>query len=89
MEGLTGIPGVRCFEPEGAFYLFPDVSSFYDRPGVTGSVELSKLLLEKARVAVVPGAAFEEDAHIRLSFATSMKNVEESIRRMREFFAEL
>jgi aspartate aminotransferase len=67
---LNEIPGFQCRPPLGAFYAFPNVAAAFG-PGRQGSVELSELLLEKARVAVVPGAAFGADDHIRISFACS------------------
>ena len=70
MKGLEAIPGMRCLAPRGAFYAFPEVSAHY-RDGCEGSVALAEYLLEEAGVAVVPGAAFGADNHIRLSFACS------------------
>src|SRR6185295_12213870 len=67
---LNQIPGLRCTPPAGAFYAFPDVSARY-RPGRQGSIAFCEFLLEEARVAVVPGAAFGSDRHIRISFACS------------------
>jgi len=67
---LNQLPGFRCQPPDGAFYAFPDVSAAY-RPGRQGSVEFAEFLLEEARVAVVPGAAFGADDHVRISFACS------------------
>jgi aspartate aminotransferase len=68
IPGLNQLPGFRCQPPDGAFYAFPDVSAAF-RPGRRGSVEFAEFLLEEARVAVVPGAAFGADDHIRISFA--------------------
>jgi aspartate aminotransferase len=70
VPGLNRLPGFRCQPPAGAFYAFPNVSGAF-RPGRQGSLELSEFLLEQARVAVVPGAAFGADDHIRISFACS------------------
>lgn len=74
---LRAIDGVACPAPEGAFYLFPDVSAIYGRvtPGgdtIAGSVDLCAYLLEDHEVALVPGAAFGSDAGVRLSYATDM-----------------
>jgi len=77
---LAAMPGVRCAVPRGAFYAFPDISSF----GV-GSAALAEELLEKALVAVVPGAAFGADAHLRLSYATSTEQIEKGMDRMERF----
>jgi aspartate aminotransferase len=78
---LNQLPGFRCQPPAGAFYAFPDVSAAY-RPGRQGSVEFAEFLLEEARVAVVPGAAFGADAHIRISFACSRAQLLAGLERM-------
>lgn len=80
---LAAMPGVRCAVPRGAFYAFPDISSL----GV-GSAALAEELLEKALVAVVPGAAFGADAHLRLSYATSTEQIEKGMDRMERFLRE-
>jgi len=84
---LTSIPGITCPKPTGAFYCFPDVSALYAKLGVSGSGEFSAKLLEEARVAVVPGIGFGMDTHVRLSFATSMKQIDEGIDRIEKFMA--
>jgi len=78
---LNQLPGVRCQPPDGAFYAFPDVSAAY-RPGRRTSTEFAEFLLEEARVAVVPGAAFGADDHIRISFACSRAELGEGLERM-------
>ena len=82
---LNSIPGVVCPEPSGAFYVFPDVSRCYDKLGVSGSIEFSSRLLEEAHVAVVPGEASGMDACVRLSFATSMENIDRGVDRIADF----
>ncbi len=82
---LTAIPGVRCPKPTGAFYCFPNVSAYYERLGVSGSVAFAGRLLEEARVAVVPGGAFGLDEHVRLSFASGMKTLNEGLSRLEAF----
>lgn len=79
---LTAMPGVRCPIPTGAFYCFPNVSGTYERLGVSGSIAFSERLLEQANVAVVPGIAFGLDAHVRLSFAASMEQIEKGLDRI-------
>lgn len=81
MELLDGIRGVTCLPPRGAFYAFPDVSAHYDgrRPD---SVAFAEWLLEEAAVAVVPGAAFGADRHVRLSFACSRDTIREGLGRI-------
>ena len=78
--------GLDCFEPKGAFYVFPSLK----RTGMTGEEFAEKLLFAKA-VAVVPGSAFGESGKnfIRCSYATSMKDLKEAIRRIREFLVEI
>jgi len=82
---LTAIPGVTCIEPTGAFYVFPNISSYYGKLGVAGSVEFCQRLLEQAKVACVPGIGFGCDENIRLSFATSMEQIDKGIDRLADF----
>ncbi|SFM38961.1 pyridoxal phosphate-dependent aminotransferase [Thermodesulforhabdus norvegica] len=86
VERLRQIPGVKCVEPQGAFYAFPDVSAFYgkkyDGIVVRNSVEMAEYLIDKANVAVVPGSAFGNDRCIRLSFALSWNELEEGLNRI-------
>ena len=74
---LSAMPGVRCAVPRGAFYTFPDISAL----GI-GSTAFAEDLLEKTLVAVVPGAGFGADSHLRLSYATSMEQIEKGMDRM-------
>src|SRR5690606_19167360 len=80
MELLAGIPGIKCFEPEGAFYVFPDVSSYYGKSDgetmIRNSADFSMYLLDTAHVSSVMGDAFGEPACVRFSFANSMQNIE-------------
>lgn len=86
---LAEIPGVTCTKPEGAFYVYPNVSKYLGKAGVPSAMELSKRLLHEAHVVTVPGEAFGTDRHIRLSYATSHADVEEGVTRMKTFFAKL
>ena len=91
---LVAIPGVEVdMEPYGAFYIFPKVSALIsgmaDGGGTGGSRALAELLLHKARVAVVPGAAFGADDHIRLSYASTRKTLREGLNRIECFGADL
>jgi len=85
-QRLNALPGVSCIQPTGAFYCFPDVSSHYGRElagvKVEDSMSFAKACLEGARVALVPGAAFGEDRCVRLSFATSMEEIDKGIDRL-------
>ena len=86
---LAEIPGITCTKPEGAFYVYPNVSAYLGKAGVPSAMELSKRLLHEAHVVTVPGEAFGTDQHIRLSYATSHADVEEGVDRMKAFFAKL
>jgi len=89
LRRLLAIPGVQCAEPQGAFYAYPNISVILGRDGIRNTVEFSERLLEKARVAVVPGEAFGTQQHIRISFATSIEELERGLDRLREFIANL
>lgn len=78
---LNAIEGVRCAPPGGAFYAFPDVSACYG-PGCADSIAFAEWLLEEAGVAVVPGAAFGADDHVRISFACSTATIEAGMDRL-------
>jgi len=91
--GLNAVPGISCRLPEGAFYVFPNVEGLFGRTWrdrtLGGSTDVTEFLLEEANVAVVPGGAFGDDRFIRLSYATSMKNIEEGLRRIAKAVAGL
>ena len=93
VDRLNSIPGVTCFKPQGAFYVFPNVSSYYGKTGagkkLGGSGDLAAYLLESAQVAVVSGDAFGSDEHIRLSYATSMATIEKGLDRIEAALKEL
>ncbi len=84
---LNEAEGITCMMPQGAFYAFPNVSGILGRKGPDGVIkdtsELAMYLLEKARVALVPGSAFGKEGFLRISYATSMENIEEGLRRIR------
>ena len=85
VNSLNEIKGIICNNPEGAFYVFPDISDVMRRKNINGSTEFSKKFLEEQQVAVVPGAAFGNDNHIRISYATSFENIKNGINRLAEF----
>ncbi len=91
VDGLNALPGVSCPTPEGAFYAFPDVSGVFGKTiagkEIGGSIDFADVALEKARVSVVPGAAFGEDRCIRMSYATSRKNIAEGLARLKDLLA--
>ena len=84
VEAINRIPGFSCLPPDGAFYIFPSVSALFGRNGIRDSTSFAGYLLDEARVAVVPGAAFGSDDHVRISYATSMERLEEGLRRIDE-----
>jgi len=89
VQALNDIPGVRCAKADGTFYSFPDVSAVIKRlEGVNDDVELAEYLLREAGVALVPGSAFGAPGHVRLSFATSMKVLEDALGRLQRALAE-
>jgi len=93
VDRLNAMPNIRCHSPEGAFYVFPNVSALYgkrhgDKP-IGNSADFTTFLLEAARIAVVPGVEFGNDSHVRISYATSMANIEKGMNRMAEAVAAL
>jgi len=86
---LTAIPGVTCTRPEGAFYVYPNISAFLGKGGVKTATELSTRLLHEAHVVTVPGEAFGTGEHIRISYPVTRQNIDEGARRMAEFLAKL
>lgn len=90
VEGLRAIPSVTCEWPGGAFYSFPNFSAHVGEGRnafAKSCTELSKLLLEKAHVALVPGEAFGAPGFLRLSYATSIERIDEGLRRLEMFFS--
>ncbi|HWZ53484.1 MAG TPA: pyridoxal phosphate-dependent aminotransferase [Candidatus Acidoferrales bacterium] len=85
LAGLRAIPGVTCTTPEGAFYVFPNVSAHLDSTA-PDTTAMARELLEREHVAVVPGDAFGAPGHLRISYATSMERIEEGLRRLTRFF---
>lgn len=88
VESLNSIENVRCTLPQGAFYAFPNVS-YYTKTKFKNDLELTEYLLEEAKVAVVPGSAFGKDGYIRLSYATSMENIQKGIQRIKTAIEKL
>jgi aspartate aminotransferase len=92
VEGLRAIDGVTCEMPGGAFYAFPNVAVHLANGGsgqalAKDTTELARLLLDKARVALVPGDAFGAPGYLRLSYATSIERIDEGLRRLERFFS--
>ena len=83
VEALNKIEGVSCIPSDGTFYSFPNVEAAIARmDGIENDTQLAELLLDKAGVALVPGSAFGLEGHVRISFATSMENLQNAIQRI-------
>jgi aspartate aminotransferase len=89
VKRLRAIPGVRCAEPKGAFYAYPNISVALDQDGVQNTLQFAERALEQAHLAVVPGEAFGTDAHIRISYATSMGELARGLDRLHQFVTGL
>jgi len=93
LADMREIPGLKTNTPQGAFYVFPDVSAYFGkRHGdhiIGNGTDLCMYLLDKAHVAIVPGAAFGDDNYVRFSYATSDDRLLEALRRMKEALAQL
>jgi aspartate aminotransferase len=89
IPALNQIEGICCIDPDGAFYVFPDVSAFFGRRGIHDSQSFADYLLDHARVAVVPGAAFGANDFVRISYATSMERIHEGVRRIEQALAAI
>jgi len=88
LGGLQTIPGIKCARPEGAFYVYPNISAFLGR-GVNSPAEFARKLLHQAHVATVPGEGFGTNEHIRISYATSEKELDRGLERLRNFVSSL
>jgi aspartate aminotransferase len=94
MELLKDVPGISCTEPEGAFYVFPDMSSYYGKTDEEGNIikdsaDLCMYILNTAHVSSVMGAAFGEPNCVRFSYANSLENIEKAWARIKEALAKL
>jgi aspartate aminotransferase len=90
-ELLAGVPDITCAKPDGAFYLFPNVSSCFGKElggqRISNSLELSKAILEEAKVATVAGSAFGAEGYLRLSYVVDVPVLEEAVQRIRDLLA--
>ena len=86
---LATIPGITCTKPEGAFYVYPNISAFLGKGGIKTATEMATRLLHEAHVVTVPGEAFGTAEHIRISYPVTKQNIDEGIRRMGEFLTGL
>ena len=97
-ERLSALPKITCVRPQGAFYCFPNVSAYFGKKAggaagggieITDAVSFAAALLEQNHVAVVPGNDSGFETHVRLSFATSMEQIDKGIDRIGEFLKKL
>ena len=86
---LKEIPGVTCTRPEGAFYVYPNLSAYIGKSGIRTATEMATRLLHEAHVVVVPGEAFGTGEHVRMSYPVTKQNIDEGTRRMKEFLTRL
>src|SRR6185436_14619048 len=84
LRKLREIPGVTCATPRGAFYAYPNIGKFLGKDGMNSTLDFAEKLLQKAHVAVVPGEAFGTKAHVRISYATSLTELDRGIARLRD-----
>ncbi|MFA3782148.1 pyridoxal phosphate-dependent aminotransferase [Melioribacteraceae bacterium 4301-Me] len=90
---LTAMDGITCYKPQGAFYLFPNISTFFNKRvngiRIENSVDFAMYLLREAKVATVPGSAFGAEGYIRLSYATSKEKLQEAVKRIKDALSKL
>jgi aspartate aminotransferase len=93
VQRLNAMPGVKCAMPKGAFYVFPNITGLFGKKWgdrvISNSSDVTDLILEEAKVAVVAGSGFGNDNHIRFSYATSMANIEKGMDRIQEALKKL
>ncbi|MCF7800805.1 MAG: pyridoxal phosphate-dependent aminotransferase [Candidatus Marinimicrobia bacterium] len=93
IDALNQIPGLECVMPEGAFYAFPNISAYYGKSTgdqiIENSLDLAAYLIDEAAVATIPGAAFGADDYLRISYANSMEEIEEGVKRIKNALAKL
>ena len=93
VQKIKTIPHVSCLEPNGAFYVFLDISRLfgctYEGQKIANSMDFATLLLEKAHVALVPGSAFGAPAYVRLSYALSLEQAQKGLTRLEQFIRQL
>ena len=91
-ERFCAMEGLTCIKPEGAFYVYVDITNYFGKElcgvKIKSSLDFAQIMLEKGHVAVIPGAAFGTDSFIRLSYATSMKNIQEGLDKFESFIKE-
>jgi aspartate aminotransferase len=88
-QRITALPKITCVKPQGAFYVFPNVSAYFGKSGITDAISFSSALLEQSHVAVVPGNDSGFETHVRLSFAASMEQIDKGLDRIGDFLKKL
>src|SRR5436305_9233928 len=89
VKGLRSIPGIRCTMPEGAFYAYPNFSALFGKGGIRCGADVAHALLHKAHVATVAGEGFGTTEHVRISYATSMENLNKALERIGNYVRAL
>jgi aspartate aminotransferase len=93
LERLRNIPGITCSNADGAFYLLPDVSSYfgkcYGSKKINDSFDFCNYMLKEAHLAIVPGAAFEAPDTVRIAYSNSLENIKEGMDNMEKALAKL
>jgi len=89
VAGVRAIPGVTCANPNGAFYVFPNLSHYFGHQGLNSAADVARKLLQEAHVAIVPGEAFGSSKHARISYPVAEHDLVRGLERMRQFFAAL
>src|SRR5690349_13428230 len=89
VNGLRAIPGLKCTYPEGAFYVYPNISAYFGRGGINSPADFSRRLLHDGHVATVPGEGFGTNENIRISYATSQKELDRGLDRLRGLLASI
>jgi aspartate aminotransferase len=89
LAGLSAIKGLTCARPEGAFYVYPNISAFLGRSGLHSPADFARKLLQDAHVATVPGEGFGTNEHVRISYATSQKELDRGLERLCNFVKSL
>ena len=82
---LRAMPGVKCAEPRGAFYVYPNISCALSPSGIRTPLEFADKLLAESHVAVVPGEAFGTEQHVRIAYASSLENIQKGLDRFEQF----
>src|SRR5438132_12181176 len=85
VKGLRSIPGIKCTMPEGAFYAYPNISSFIGRNGIGSASDLACRLFREFHVATVPCEGFGTCDHIRVSYVTAVVELDHGLEQMRKF----